>query len=104
MVLIANFLAAVGNLLGALISIFIFLFIARAVLSWVSPDPRNPIVQFIYNATEPVLARVRSKIPPLGMFDLSVLLVILLLYFLSTFLVQSILDYAHILRISAEVP
>lgn len=96
MLLFGYFLKAVAQLLGAVIGIFIFLFIARAILSWVSPDPRNPIVQFINNTTEPILSRVRSKIPPLGMFDLSVLVVILVLYFLDNFLVGSIRAYGEL--------
>ena len=94
MILLGHFLNAVGGLLGAVINIFVFLFIARAILSWVSPDPYNPIVQFINNTTEPILSRVRAKIPPMGMLDLSVIVVILLLYFLNTFLVGAITDYA----------
>ena len=95
MILLGNFLLAIGNLLGAVISIFIFLFIARAVLSWVNPDPTNVIVQFINNSTDPILVRVRGRIPAIGVFDLSVLVVILVLYFLDTFLVNSIISYGR---------
>ncbi|MBL7661293.1 YggT family protein [bacterium] len=97
MILLANFFIATANLLGGLISIFIFLFIARAILSWVNPDPRNPIVQFLYGSTEPVLRKVRSKIPPMGMFDISIVVIILGLYFIDQFLVASLRTYGQMM-------
>ena len=87
MIILGYFLNAVGTVLGTVITILMWLFIAHAVLSWVSPDPRNPIVNFIYSATNPMLSRVRSKIKPIGMFDLSVIIVLLVLVsecFIST--------------------
>lgn len=95
MILFGNFLIAVGSALNVLINIFIFLFIARAILSWVSPDPMNPIVQFINNTTEPALRRIREKVPPLGFLDVSVILAIVALYFLQAFLVQSLYEYGY---------
>jgi YggT family protein len=94
MIILGYFLNAVGTVLGTVITILMWLFIAHAVLSWVSPDPRNPIVNFIYSATNPMLSRVRSKIKPIGMFDLSVIIVLLVLVFLDAFLVNVIKDYA----------
>ncbi|MCC6933749.1 MAG: YggT family protein [Deltaproteobacteria bacterium] len=98
MILIANLLIGIAQLLSSLITIFIILFIARAILSWVSPDPYNPIVRFINNCTDPILYRVRQKMPPLGMFDLSVLVVILLLYFAQMVICQSLLEYGEVLK------
>lgn len=103
MILLSNFLFGVGQLLSTVITIFIILLVARAILSWVSPDPSNPIVAFITNATEPVLYRARGIIPPLGMLDMSVIVVILLLYFAQSFVVQSLLDYAMVLKAGATV-
>ena len=98
MILLANLLIGIAQLLSSLISIFIILFVARAILSWVSPDPYNPIVRFINNCTEPILYRVRRKMPPLGMFDLSVIVVILVLYFVQIVVCQSLLDYGVLLK------
>jgi YggT family protein len=95
MILLGNLLSAVGGILHSVIFIFYILLLAHVVLSWVSPDPRNPIVQFIYNANEPILGRVRSRIPPLGMFDLSPIVVFLALYFVDAFLVNSMIDYGE---------
>jgi YggT family protein len=72
--------------------------IIRALLTWVNPDPRNPIVRFLYNATEPVLYRVRRAIPSFGGIDFSPLVVILAIMFLQTFLVGSLHDLAARLR------
>ena len=101
MILIGNILIGLGTLLSSLISFFIFLFIAKAVLSWVSPDPYNPIVQFINNCTEPILRYVRRVIPPLGMFDISIIIAILILIFVQSVLGQSLIDYGKMLKFSS---
>jgi YggT family protein len=62
-----------ADLLGA----FMLVLIVRALMSWVSPDPRNALVQLVYHITEPVVAPVRRILPPIGMLDLSVLVVML---------------------------
>ncbi|HXG17401.1 MAG TPA: YggT family protein [Calidithermus sp.] len=84
----AYFVTALANLLNLVIVVYIWLIIARAVLSWVSPDPFNPIVRFLYRVTEPVLRPVRDRLPALAVgLDLSPMVVILVLYFLKEFLV-----------------
>ena len=95
MIALGYFLIATGGALHLILQFFYFLMVIRVVLSWVNPDPRNMIVQFIYNATEPLLVKVRDKIPPLGMLDLSPLLWFLILYFLDMFLVSSLMGYGH---------
>jgi YggT family protein len=68
-----------------------FITIARAVLSWVSPDPYNPIVRFIHNVTEPVLYQIRKRIPMMyGGIDFSPIIVILIIIFLRIFVVNSL--------------
>ena len=72
------------------LNLFMIVIIARAVLSWVSPDPYNPIVRFINNVTEPVLYPIRQKIPVnFGGIDFTPIIVLLAIIFLKTFLVQS---------------
>ena len=81
-----------ANLVDLAIQIYILLIIARALISWVSPDPYNPIVRFLYRATEPVLRPVRNMLPTLAMgLDLSPMIVILLLVFLQRYLVPLLL-------------
>jgi len=64
--------------------------IARAVLSWVSPDPYNPIVRTIIQLSEPALYPIRRRIPVIGGLDLSPMLLILIAVFLDNFLVPSL--------------
>jgi YggT family protein len=72
-----------------------WIIIARAILSWVSPDPYNPIVRFLYSATEPVLYAVRRRLPiSFGGIDFSPLIVILVIMFLDNFLVPSLTGLA----------
>ncbi len=102
MILLGRFLQAVGYTLDSILTLFVFLFIARAILSWVSPDPSNMIVQFIHLSTEPVLAKIRKYVPPLGVLDMSVIVALLACYFLKIFLAQSMLDYASVILSGAR--
>ena len=97
MIILGNLLLAIAQLLGAVLWIFYVLLIANIILSWVNPDPRNFIVQFVYGTTEPILRRIRAKIRPVGMFDLSALILLLAVYFLDTFLVRSIAMYGGLM-------
>ena len=91
MFVIGYFLLAVAKVLNFALMLFMWLVIARAVLSWVSPDPFNPIVRFINNVTEPVLYPIRSKLPlNLGGLDLSPIVVFMAIIFLQTFLVSTL--------------
>jgi YggT family protein len=99
MFILANFLIAVASALNVVLILYMWLIIARAILSWVSPDPRNPIVRFLYAATEPLLYRIRRSVPAVaGGLDLSPLLVIAVIYFLQLFLIQSLYDIAARLK------
>jgi YggT family protein len=99
MFLISNLLAAVATILYYILWFYMWVVIARAVISWVSPDPYNPIVRFLYQATEPVLEPIRSRLPAGGFgIDFSPLIVILAIYFLQIFLVGSLRDIAFRLR------
>ncbi len=100
MFLLSNFLIAAASVLGMLITLYTYVIIARALLSWVGPDPYNPIVRFLYNITEPILYRVRRTVPFAfaGGLDFSPLIVLLGLYFLQVFLVRSLQDFALMLR------
>jgi YggT family protein len=94
MFMLANLLAAVAGVLGLVLTLYMYIVIARALISWVNPDPRNPIVRFLYNATEPLLYRVRRVVPYMGGIDFSPLVVIIAIYFLQSFLVTSLVDLA----------
>ncbi|NIA19818.1 MAG: YggT family protein, partial [Xanthomonadaceae bacterium] len=78
------------------LSIYMWLIIARAILSWVNPDPYNAIVRFLYRVTEPVLYKIRRMIPSYAMgMDFSPMIVLLIIIFLRSFLVQSLIDLAY---------
>lgn len=90
---LSNLLIAVAHIVDFILTIMYWLVLARAVLSWVSPDPDNPIVQFLYRMTEPLLRPVREKLPITGM-DISPIVVFMAIMFLKTFLVRTIIDIA----------
>ena len=99
MFIINYFFVALANLVNLVIVAYIWIIIARAIISWVSPDPSNPIVRFLYRATEPVLRPIRRRLPTFQMgLDLSPMVVILAIYFLQSFLVESLRDLALHLR------
>jgi YggT family protein len=75
-----------------------WIIIAQAVLSWVNPDPYNPIVRFIRQVTEPVLYEIRRRIPTVfGGIDFSPLIVLLAIIFLQEFLVKSLIELARMM-------
>jgi len=91
-----NLLAAIASVLDLVLVIFMWIVVARAILSWVSPDPYNPIVRFINNVTEPVLYQVRKRIPlNFGGIDFSPILILLAVIFLRQFVIQSLRDLAQ---------
>lgn len=98
MIALRHFLEAVATVLSWGLEIYMWLIIARALISWVNPDPYNPIVRFLYNVTEPVLGALRRRF---GLFyggmDFSPLVVLAVIIFLKVFLVQTIRDYALLL-------
>jgi YggT family protein len=95
----SNFVLTIARLLELVVNIYIWVIIARALISWVSPDPYNPIVRFLYRVTEPVLRQVRYRMPNLAVgLDLSPMIVILALYFVDWFVVSSLRDFALGLR------
>lgn len=97
MFFLGNLVKAVAVILDLVLSIFMWIVIARAVLSWVNPDPYNPIVRFIHNATEPFLKQIRSKVPGIEGIDISPIIVFLIIIFLQYFVVESLMTLAHYL-------
>ncbi|MEW6387133.1 MAG: YggT family protein [Thermodesulfobacteriota bacterium] len=99
MIAIKHFLVAVATVVGWALDIYMWLIIARAILSWVNPDPYNPIVRFLYNVTEPVLGYLRRRLPLfVGGLDLTPLVVLAAILFFKVFLVQTLIDYARMIQ------
>jgi YggT family protein len=81
------------SFIGWLLYLYSYVIIAAALISWVSPDPRNPIVQVLRQITEPVLAPVRRMLPPwkTGGLDLSPIIVLLAIQFIERVVLHSLL-------------
>ena len=91
MFILANFFQAIAVILNYALTFYMWIVIAGAVLSWVSPDPYNPIVRFINMATEPVFYQIRKRLPVnFGGLDISPIIVILAIIFFQTFVVNSL--------------
>jgi YggT family protein len=95
MFVVGIFIEAVARIVDIGLSLYMWLIIIRAFLSWVNPDPYNAIVIFLYRVTEPALYYVRRWLPLRGLgIDISPLIVILVIIFLQSFLVRSMLQKA----------
>lgn len=94
----ANFIEAIAEVLSWALYAYMWIIIARAILSWVNPDPYNPIVQFLYKATEPLLYKIRRILPDMGGIDISPIVVLVAIMFLQKFLVGTLHDLAMRLR------
>jgi YggT family protein len=93
-------LVSAAHVLDVLLGILYWLILIRALISWVSPDPFNPIVQFLLKCTEPVLEPIR-KILPLNFkfgIDISPVIAFLAIMFLRSFLFNTLIDLAAKLR------
>src|SRR3984885_16330859 len=93
MFVLGNFVNALADVVSAVLFIMYWLILIRALISWVNPDPLNPIVQFLMRTTEPVLEPVRRLLPPMPI-DISPIIVFFIILFLQKFLVTSLYDLA----------
>lgn len=99
MFILSNLLFSVARLLEIIMTIAYWLIIIRAFISWVNPDPYNPIVQFLQKATEPILAPIRRALRmQFWAIDISPIIAILCIIFLQSFLVRTLTDLATRLR------
>lgn len=96
MFVFANFLQAIASVLNMVLTLYFWIVIISALLSWVNPDPYNPIVRILRNLTQPVFERVRRWLPfvMIGGLDLSPIVVLLVIQFVKIFLVQSLFQMA----------
>jgi YggT family protein len=99
MFIIANLLIAVAAIANMLLSAYMWIIIISALISWVNPDPYNPIVRFLHTVTEPALRPIRRIIGHrLGPIDISPMLLILAILFIKSFLIQSLMEFAYKLK------
>ncbi|WP_456324559.1 YggT family protein [Desulfonauticus submarinus] len=92
MFVLSNLLQALASVIDTLLTLYFWVVIISALLSWVNPDPYNPIVRILHNLTEPVFYRVRKWLPftYIGGLDLSPIVVLLVIQFLKIFLVKTL--------------
>ena len=99
MFIATNLLIAIAQVLDYLLWAYMWILIGRVIVSWVNADYGNPIVRFLYAATEPVLQPVRRRLPVFaGGFDAAPIVVWLGVIFLQRFLVRSLYDLAYKLQ------
>lgn len=98
MFIISNLIATIAKIIDLAVTLYIFIVIARAILSWIPHNPYNSIIRFIYNVTEPVLVKIRHLVPFFRGLDLSPLILIFVLYILEGFVVSTLLDLANVLK------
>ena len=92
----SNFIIALAKVLDIVLTLYMWIIVARALISWVNPDPGNKIVIFLYRVTEPVLGPLRRIIPRHNLpIDFAPMIVLLVIIFLQSFLVQTIIQWAQ---------
>jgi YggT family protein len=97
MIILQNLLSAVAEILDILLNLYFWIVIISALLSWVRPDPYNPVVRTLTALTEPVYYRIRKLLPftyTSGM-DFSPVIVLLLIKLLQLFVVKSLYSFAY---------
>jgi YggT family protein len=95
MFVMSNVLQGLATVLDTVLWLYMWVIIGRALISWVNPDPWNPIVQFLERVTEPVLAPIRRWIGWRMGIDLSPIIAILIISFLQIAVVKTLSDFAH---------
>lgn len=112
MIAFANLLYAIAVILDMLLSMLMFLVIARAIISWVNADPYNPIVRFLTTSTDALLVPLKRRFNMVyGAMDFSPIILLAIIYFMKFFIVQTLLDYsadmkrgAHLGGVNIEAP
>ena len=95
MFIVQNFFAALASVIHLFLTLYMYIIIARAVMSWFNPNPYNSIVRFIYQITDPVLERVRRFVPPISGLDLSPIIAVFIIIFIDRFLVATLRGLAY---------
>lgn len=96
MFVLSNLIIALAKIIDIVLTLYMWIIIIRALISWVNPDPYNQIVIFLYRVTEPVLGPIRRKLPMGNMgIDFSPVIVLLIIIFLKYFLVETMIQLAQ---------
>lgn len=96
MFIVGNLILAVASILNIVLSIYMWVIIIAALITWVNPDPYNPIVRFLFSVTDPVLRPIRRLIGfRLGPIDISPMIAILVIIFIQKFLIGSLMELGY---------
>jgi YggT family protein len=96
MFVLGNFIIGLAKVIDIALTLYMWIIIFRALISWVNPDPYNQIVIFLYRVTEPVLGPIRRRLPMRNIgIDISPIIVILVIIFLQYFLVETMIQMAR---------
>ncbi len=99
MFIVGNFLNGAAYVMNILLEMYLWVVIIRTILSWIRPNPYNPLVRIIYGVVDPVTYRISRIFPTrIGMFDVAPFIIILIVIFLQKFVVASLFDLAVRLR------
>ncbi|MEF3191135.1 MAG: YggT family protein [Campylobacterales bacterium] len=94
--ILSNFLVALAELLSIIINLYTWVVIIAALITWVQPNPYNPVVQLLWRLTNPAYRIMRRYIPTVvGGLDIAPIILILILKFIDLFLVRTLLEFAH---------
>src|SRR3989338_7833714 len=97
MFVLGNLIVAVAQVISLILFVYYWLILIRALISWVSPDPFNPIVQFLYRTTDPILNPIRRLLPPMAI-DISPIIAFLAILFFKSFLVATLMEIGYSMR------
>ncbi len=98
MFIFGNLISAIASILKIVLNLYMWIVIISALISWVNPDPYNPIVRFLHSVTDPVLRPIRKRLGFSLGIDISPMIVILIIIFLQNFVVNSMFQFALSMR------
>lgn len=98
MFIFGNLIHAIAYILDTVLTLYMWVIIVSALISWVNPDPYNPIVRFLYSVTDPVLRPIRRRIGFAMGIDISPMIVILIIIFVKHFFIASLFGVAARMR------
>jgi len=90
-----NFIGALAQVANIVLTVYMWIIIISALISWVNPDPNNPVVQFLRRASEPVLKPIRKTLGLKMAIDISPIIALLIIIFLQSFLVRTLAEIGH---------
>ena len=93
--ILSTLFSAIANILNIIVTVYTWIIIAAALVSWVRPDPSSPVVQLLYRLTEPVYSFIRRYIKTeFNGIDFAPLIVLLALQLIDQFLIRLLFGFA----------